>query len=42
MISVHFTTVIDFKSAANGDNDTFKNSGLEEEFILRHPLMVGL
>jgi glutamate-1-semialdehyde 2,1-aminomutase len=28
MISVHFdaTPVIDFKSAANGDNDTFKNS----------------
>jgi glutamate-1-semialdehyde 2,1-aminomutase len=34
MISVHFdaTPVIDFKSAANGDNDTFKSSfmGLQE------------
>jgi glutamate-1-semialdehyde 2,1-aminomutase len=48
MISVHFdaTPVIDFKSAANGDNDTFKNSFTDcckKEFILRHPLMkVGL
>jgi glutamate-1-semialdehyde 2,1-aminomutase len=47
MISVHFdaTPVIDFKSAANGDNDTFKNSftDYKKEFILRHPLMkVGL
>jgi glutamate-1-semialdehyde 2,1-aminomutase len=34
MISVHFdaTPVIDFKSAANGDNDTFKKffHGLQE------------
>jgi glutamate-1-semialdehyde 2,1-aminomutase len=42
MISVHFdaTPVIDFKSAANGDNDTFKNSFMDcckKEFILRHP-----
>jgi glutamate-1-semialdehyde 2,1-aminomutase len=42
MISVHFdaTPVIDFKSAANGDNDTFKKffHGLcKKEFILRHP-----
>jgi glutamate-1-semialdehyde 2,1-aminomutase len=47
MISVHFDApVIDFKSAANGDNDTFKNSFMDcckKEFILHPSLMkVGL
>jgi glutamate-1-semialdehyde 2,1-aminomutase len=41
MISVHFdaTPVIDFKSAANGDNDTFKKffHGLLQEGIYIAP-----
>jgi hypothetical protein len=44
-MTVHFDAT-DFKSAANGDNDTFKKVLswiIKKEFILRHPLMkVGL
>jgi glutamate-1-semialdehyde 2,1-aminomutase len=43
MISVHFdaTPVVDFQTAANGDNETFKKffHGLLQEGILRLPLM---
>jgi glutamate-1-semialdehyde 2,1-aminomutase len=39
MISVDATSVIDFKSAANGDNDTFKKffHGLLQEGIYIAP-----
>jgi hypothetical protein len=44
---VHFdATIVDFKTAANGDNETFKkilSRIITEEFILRHrPYIVGL